>query len=91
MEEGALAIHYFHMIGGGGYSIDGLQEIRHFGLFDYLKKRWRTIADQYIAKKNQIMAKHVKYIRLQISCGVLYMLLFFSLLHGKSIKILQSG
>ena len=61
MEEGALAIHYFHMIGGGGYSIDGLQEIRHFGLFDYLKKRWRAIADQYIAKKNKIMAKHVKY------------------------------
>ena len=61
MEEGALAIHYFHMIGGGGYSIDGLQEIRHFGLFDYLKKRWRAIADQYIAKKNQIMKKHVKY------------------------------
>ena len=61
MEEGALAIHYFHMIGGGGYSIDGLQEIRHYGLFDYLKKRWRTIADQYIAKKNKIMAKHVKY------------------------------
>ena len=45
MEEGALAIHYFQMIGGGGYSIDGLQEIRHFGLFDYLKKCWRAIAD----------------------------------------------
>ena len=61
MEEGALAIHYFHMIGGGGYSIDGLQEIRHFALFDYLKARWRAIADEYIGKKNKIMAKHVKF------------------------------
>ena len=61
MEEGALAIHYFHMIGGGGYSIDCLQEIRHFGLFDYLKARWRAIADAYISKKNQIMRKHVAY------------------------------
>lgn len=61
MEEGALAIHYFHMIGGGGYSYDGLQEIRHFALFDYLKARWRAIADEYIGKKNKIMAKHVKF------------------------------
>lgn len=61
MEEGALAIHYFHMIGGGGYSIDGLQEIRHFALFDYLKARWRAIADEYISKKNKIMTKHVKF------------------------------
>lgn len=61
MEEGALAIHYFHMIGGGGHSLNGLQEIRHFGLFDYLKARWRAIADEYIGKKNKIMAKHVKF------------------------------
>lgn len=61
MEEGALAIHYFHTIGGGGHSLDGLQEIRHFALFDYLKARWRAIADEYIGKKNKIMEKHVKF------------------------------
>jgi ABC-type multidrug transport system fused ATPase/permease subunit len=63
MEEGALAIHYFHMIGGGytGHTLDGLQEIRHFALHDYLKARWRAIADEYIGKKNKIMAKHVRY------------------------------
>lgn len=60
MEEGSLAIHYFHIIGGGGYSYDGLQEIRHFALFDYLKARWRAIADEYIGKKNKIMARHIK-------------------------------
>ncbi len=61
MEEGALAIHYYNMIGGAGYSMDGLQEIRHFSLFNYLKARWRAIADEYIGKKNKLMTKHVKY------------------------------
>ena len=42
MEEGALAIYYFDEIVGGD-SLDGLQEIRHFALFDYLKARWRAI------------------------------------------------
>lgn len=61
IEEGSLAVHYYNMIGAAGYSYDGLQEIRHFGLFDYLKARWRSIADEYLSKKNKIMAKHVKY------------------------------
>ena len=60
MEEGSLAIYYFHVIGGGN-SLDGLQEIRHFALSDYLKARWRAMADEYIGLKNKVMAKHVKY------------------------------
>jgi ABC-type multidrug transport system fused ATPase/permease subunit len=60
MEEGALAIHYYHILAPVN-KFDGLQEIRHFALFDYLKARWRAIADEYIGKKNKIMAKHVKY------------------------------
>ncbi len=59
MEEGALAIHYFALI-GGHMTMDGLQEIRHFALFDYLKARWRAIADDYVGKKNRLMAKHVR-------------------------------
>jgi ABC-type multidrug transport system fused ATPase/permease subunit len=61
IEEGALAIHYYNMLGGSGYSYNGLQEIRHYGLFDYLKSRWRDIANDYISKKNRIMAKHLKF------------------------------
>ncbi len=60
MEEGTMVIHYFQTI-GGGHSLAGLQEIRHFGLFDYMKARWRAIADAYIGKKNRIMRKHVAY------------------------------
>lgn len=61
MEEGALAIHYFLEISGNRASLGGLQEIRHFALFDYLKARWRAIADEYIGKKNKVMSKHVRY------------------------------
>jgi ABC-type multidrug transport system fused ATPase/permease subunit len=61
IEEGSLAVHYYNMIGAAGYSYDGLQEIRHYGLFDYLKARWRSIANEYLSKKNKLMAKHIKY------------------------------
>ena len=61
MEEGHLAITYYNMIAGAGYLFNGQQEIRHGGLFDYLKARWRTITDDYLAKKNKLMRKHVKY------------------------------
>ncbi len=61
IEEGALAIHFFWMTSGGGYHFDCLQEIRHFALFDYMKARWRAIADQYIGKQNKILRKHIIY------------------------------
>lgn len=61
MEEGAMAIHYYNTIGGANNSLDSLQEIRHFSLSAYLKKRWREIADSYIKKKNRLMGKHVLF------------------------------
>ena len=60
MEEGALAIHYYHILAPVN-NLDGMQEIRHFALFDYLKARWRAIADEYIGLKNKVMVKHVKF------------------------------
>jgi ABC-type multidrug transport system fused ATPase/permease subunit len=61
MEEGHLAITYFNMIAGASYLLNGQQEIRHGGLFNYLKMRWRTIIDDYLEKKRKLTAKHVKY------------------------------
>lgn len=61
MEEGHLAITYYNLIAGANYLINGQQEIRHGGLFGYLKKRWRTITDDYLDKKHKLTAKHVKY------------------------------
>jgi ATP-binding cassette, subfamily B, bacterial len=57
MEEGHLVIHYFFICSGE----EAIQEVRHYGLFDYLKARWRSIADEYCGKKNKLTVKHVKY------------------------------
>lgn len=61
MEEGAMVIYYCNLIGGARHLEEAQQEIRHFSLFNYLKARWRAIADSYIAKKNKMLTKHVKY------------------------------
>ena len=56
-EEGALAIFYYHLC--SAYN-KGMQEVRHYELFDYLKARWRALADSSIYKKKQLTSKHLK-------------------------------
>jgi len=60
MEEGHLAMHYYQTI-LGAYHYGNMQEVRHYGLFDYMKKRWRTIADAFVTKNRKLMAKHVRF------------------------------
>lgn len=55
MKEGALAIHYFIEM---GYQ-PTQQDIRHFRLYDFMKKSWRALADKYIRIKNAYTQKHV--------------------------------
>lgn len=57
-EEGALAIHMFHLCTSSDH---GIQEVRHYELGDYLKARWRAVADAYIQKKNKLVAKHLRF------------------------------
>ncbi|MCL1863566.1 MAG: ABC transporter ATP-binding protein/permease [Defluviitaleaceae bacterium] len=61
MEESRLAILYYNLLAGGTWMFTAIQEIRHGGLFDYLKARWRAIVDEYLSKKNKLMKKHVAY------------------------------
>jgi len=56
-EEGSLAIHYYHLCSS---TEAGIQELRHYELYDYLKARWRAVADSYIYKKNQLTIKHLR-------------------------------
>lgn len=58
MEEGALAIHMFHLCASSNH---GIQEVRHYELGDYLKARWRAATDVYIQKKNKLVAKHLRF------------------------------
>jgi len=57
MEEGHLAIFYYQLCCAADH---GIQELRHYELYDYLKARWRAIADTFIFKKNRMTAKHLR-------------------------------
>lgn len=57
MEEGHLAIFYYELCCAADH---GIQELRHYELYDYLKARWRAVADAFIYKKNRLTAKHLR-------------------------------
>lgn len=57
MDEGKQVIDYLLLCG----SDESMQEVRHNNLFDYLKAKWRACADDYVGKKNKMIAKHVRY------------------------------
>lgn len=55
MKEGAFVIHYFHDC----CAQHTLNEVRYFGLFDYLKRKWKRSANHYIGIKNNMTKVHV--------------------------------
>lgn len=57
MKDGHFSILLYHFCAS---SEDGIQEVRHYELFDYLKARWRAVADSYIFQKRQLTTKHLK-------------------------------
>lgn len=57
MKEGVWVIHQFFMCCG----TESLNEVRHLGIFPFLKERWRKYADEYREKKNELTKKHVIY------------------------------
>jgi ABC-type bacteriocin/lantibiotic exporter with double-glycine peptidase domain len=57
MKEGAFVIRYFH----DTCDYFTQNEVRFFGIFDYIKKKWRDMAGTYIDMKNAVTRKHVLY------------------------------
>ena len=57
IRENGLALHYYFICSNDG----NLAEIRHLGMLDYLKSRWREFCDTYIEKKRELTVRHVKY------------------------------
>lgn len=57
MREGTFVIRYFHD------TVDHFtqNEIRFFGIFDYVKKKWKDMAGTFLGLKNAITRKHVLY------------------------------
>ncbi|MNB89326.1 Lipid A export ATP-binding/permease protein MsbA [compost metagenome] len=57
MKEGAMVIHYYGMC----CAPDSMNDLRHWRVYDYVKNGWRTVAQKYIHKKNEITKKHLIY------------------------------
>lgn len=57
MKEGTFVIRYFHD------TVDHFtqNEIRFFGIFGYVKQKWRDMAHTFVGLKNAITRKHVLY------------------------------
>ena len=57
MKEGVFVARYFHD------TCDHFtqNEVRFFGIFDYIKKKWRDMAGTYLGMKNAVTRKHVLY------------------------------
>lgn len=57
MKEGRLTIHYSDVC----RSNDAMKDIRFFGMYEWLKAKWRKCASIYIKQKTSIIKKHVVY------------------------------
>lgn len=57
MKEGTLTIHYSDLCRLNA----PMKEIRFFGLYPYIKERWRELADGYIDKRKRVISRHVWY------------------------------
>jgi ABC-type multidrug transport system fused ATPase/permease subunit len=53
-EKGALIIHYYGILAEEKH----MQEVRHYGLYPYLLKRWHSFADSYSSEKRKMLTKH---------------------------------
>lgn len=57
LKEGRLTIHYSDICRMN----EAMKEIRFWGLYPYIKNKWKELSKVYIAKKNAIIRKHVFY------------------------------
>lgn len=57
MKEGRITLH----ISDTSRSNDAMKEIRFFGLYPYLKEKWRIVGKEFMKKKNKITRKHVLF------------------------------
>ena len=57
MKEGRMTIHYADVCRAN----DAMKDIRYFGLYDWLKEKWRNYASVYVKQKTAVIRKHVVY------------------------------
>ena len=57
IKEGRLTIHYSDIC----RQIEPIKEIRFWGLYPYIKNKWKDLSAVYITKKKAVIFKHVFY------------------------------
>lgn len=53
-EKGAMVILYYGLMAEEKH----IQELRHYGLYPYLLKRWHVFADSHCKEKRELLTKH---------------------------------
>ena len=53
-EKGAMVILYYGLMAEEKH----IQELRHYGLYPYLLKRWHAFSDSYCKEKRELLTKH---------------------------------
>jgi ATP-binding cassette subfamily B protein len=61
MKEGAMSIHLFYMASGANEQCKSMNDVRFYGIFPWIKARWRDVSSGYLLKKNELTRKHVLY------------------------------
>lgn len=57
IKDGAFMMHYYNE----NVQPEPMNEVRFFGLTEYIKGKWRTAGEKFITKKNVITRKYVVY------------------------------
>ncbi|CAG7645069.1 ABC transporter ATP-binding protein [Paenibacillus allorhizosphaerae] len=61
MREGAMSVHLFYMASGANEQCKSMNDVRFYGIYDWIKEKWRDVSSGYLKKKNGITRKHVLY------------------------------
>jgi ATP-binding cassette subfamily B protein len=61
MKEGAMSVHLYYICSGANERCRSLTDMRFGQIFAWVKRKWRTVSDGYLQKKNEMTRRHVFY------------------------------
>ncbi|WP_284645429.1 ABC transporter ATP-binding protein [Paenibacillus silviterrae] len=61
MKEGAMSVHLFYMASGANEQCKSLNDVRFYGIYPWIKEKWRKVSKDYLSKKNAVTKKHLLY------------------------------
>lgn len=61
MKEGAMSVHLFYMASGANEHGKSMNDVRFYGIYPWIKEKWRVVSQDYVRKKNELSKKHLLY------------------------------